>query len=86
MHHGTHHRAITRQDRTAIPCTLVAAPKVMGLFEIAERLGVSKSYAREIAGRRNFPPATRLHQGFVWSTADVEAWIAKHRPPKEPHG
>lgn len=58
----------------------MAAPKVMGLAEIARRLGVSRSYARELAGRRGFPEATRLTMGQVWSTADVEAWIAKNRP------
>lgn len=63
----------------------MAAPKVMGLHEIAERLGVSKSYARELAGRKGFPDPIRLHMGLVWSAADVEAWIAKNRPPKE-HG
>jgi predicted DNA-binding transcriptional regulator AlpA len=63
----------------------MAAPRVVGLAEIAQRLGVSKSYARELAGRRSFPPGTKLTQGWVWSTADIEAWIAKHRPPKDPH-
>lgn len=52
----------------------------MGLAEIAERLGISKTYARELAGRRSFPRGTRLHMGWVWSTRDVEAWIAEHRP------
>lgn len=58
----------------------MAAPDVMGLAEIAQRLGISKTYARELAGRRGFPEPTRLSMGYVWSTADVEAWIAKHRP------
>jgi predicted DNA-binding transcriptional regulator AlpA len=58
----------------------VAAPKVMGLYEIAERLGVSKRYARELAARKGFPDPTRLHMGLVWSAADVDAWIARHRP------
>lgn len=74
------YRAIARQDRTAIPCTTVAAPKVVGLAEIAQRLGVSKTYARELASRKGFPEGTRLTMGKVWSTADVEAWIAKNRP------
>jgi prophage regulatory protein len=64
----------------------MAAPRVVGLAEIAQRLGVSKSYARELSLRRGFPAGTKLTQGWVWSTADVEAWIAKHRPPKEPRG
>lgn len=58
----------------------MAAPNVMGLVEIARRLGISKTYARELAGRRNFPEPTRLSMGHVWSTEDVEAWIAKYRP------
>lgn len=61
----------------------MAAPRVMGLTEIAERLGISKTYARELAGRKGFPEPTRLHAGLVWSTADIEAWITKHRPPKD---
>jgi predicted DNA-binding transcriptional regulator AlpA len=61
----------------------VAAPKVMGLAEIAQRLGISKSYARELSGRRGFPAGTKLKQGWVWTTADVEAWIAKHRPRQD---
>lgn len=68
------------QDRAAISCTPVAAPKVMGLYEIATRLGISKRYARELAGRKGFPEGTRLHMGQVWAAADVESWIAKNRP------
>jgi predicted DNA-binding transcriptional regulator AlpA len=52
----------------------------MGLAEIAQRLGISRSYARELAGRKGFPESTRLVMGHVWATADVEAWIAKNRP------
>jgi predicted DNA-binding transcriptional regulator AlpA len=55
----------------------------MGLAEIAQRLGISKTYARELAGRKGFPDSTRLTMGDVWSTADVERWIAEHRPPPE---
>lgn len=54
----------------------------MGLTEIAQRLGLSKTYVRELAGRRDFPEPTRLAMGQVWSTADVEDWIARRRPPK----
>lgn len=58
----------------------MAAPDVMGLTEIAARLGISKRYARELAGRKGFPDPTRLAMGMVWDRADVEAWIARHRP------
>lgn len=80
MHHGAPYRAIVRQDSAALPCSIVAAPKVMGLAEIAARLGISRTYARQLAGGRGFPEPTRLTMGQVWSTADVEAWIAKNRP------
>jgi len=63
----------------------VAAPKVMGLSEIAQRLGISKTYARELSKQRGFPAGTKLNQGWVWSAADIEAWVAKHRPAKDPH-
>lgn len=59
----------------------MAAPKVVGIAEIAARLGISKSYARELSLRAGFPAGTKLTQGWVWTTADVESWIAKHRPP-----
>jgi predicted DNA-binding transcriptional regulator AlpA len=71
------------QDRAAISCTPVAAPKVMGLYEIAQYLGISKRYARQLADRKGFPDPTRLHMGQVWSAADVESWAAKNRPPKD---
>jgi predicted DNA-binding transcriptional regulator AlpA len=62
----------------------MAAPRVVGLAEIAQRLGVSKSYARELSLRRGFPAGTKLTQGWVWATVDVEAWIAKHPRPGQP--
>lgn len=72
--------AITRFDHAAITCSPVPPPKVMGLAEIAKRLGISKTYAREIALGKGFPDATRLTMGLVWDARDVERWIAKHRP------
>jgi predicted DNA-binding transcriptional regulator AlpA len=53
---------------------------VMSLVEIAERLGVSKSRARQLADGRGFPEGYRLSVGWVWLTEDVEAWIAVRRP------
>ena len=60
----------------------MAAPDVMGLTEIARRLGVSKSYARQLADSKGFPDGTRLAMGQVWSTEDVEAYIARRWPEK----
>lgn len=53
----------------------------MGVAEIALRLGVSRSRAAQIVRERGFPePAARLIGIVIWETADVEAWIAQHRP------
>jgi hypothetical protein len=58
----------------------------MGLAEFARRLGISKSYARELAGRRDFPEGTKLDMGVVYTISDLEKWIAKNRPPKSTEG
>lgn len=57
---------------------------VMGVAEIARRLGVSRSRAAQIVREKHFPdPAAVLTGIVIWETADVEAWIAVHRPPKD---
>lgn len=54
---------------------------VMGVAEIALRLRVSRSRASQIVRERGFPePAAQLIGIVIWETADVEAWIATHRP------
>lgn len=54
---------------------------LMGIAEIAERLGVTKSRADQIIREKSFPdPASRLRMGLIWETSDVEGWIARHRP------
>ena len=59
----------------------------MGAAEIATRLGVSRSRADQITRERDFPLGRRLTMGTVWSTEDVEEWIARRRPElNEPHG
>jgi predicted DNA-binding transcriptional regulator AlpA len=58
----------------------VGAPNVVGLAEIAQRLGIGKSYARELALRKGFPDATRLSMGLVWDADEVDAWIKANRP------
>lgn len=55
---------------------------IMGLVEIAQRLGVSKSRARQLADGKDFPAGYQLSMGRAWLTADVEEWIARRRPPK----
>jgi predicted DNA-binding transcriptional regulator AlpA len=58
----------------------VAVPDVMGVSEIAERLGVTKKRGDQIVKEKGFPDGRRLRMGTVWSTEDVETWIAAHRP------
>lgn len=60
----------------------VPKPKVMGLHEFAERYGISKTYARRLSERRDFPEGLKLHMGQVWDVRDIEAWIRKHPRPK----
>lgn len=57
--------------------------RLMGTAEIADRLGVTPARVNQITDsvRLRFPaPLARLRMGQVWLAADVEAWIAEHRP------
>lgn len=58
----------------------MAVPDVMGVSEIAERLGVTKKRADQLVKEKGFPDGRRLKMGTVWFTEDVEAWIARYRP------
>jgi predicted DNA-binding transcriptional regulator AlpA len=60
------------------------AHELMGAAEIARRLGVSTGRVHQIlVADRTFPkPRATLSMGKVWATADVERWIAEHRPDK----
>ena len=62
----------------------------MSLGEIRLRLGVSRQRAHQLTMREDWPAVyERLSIGRVWRTADVEAWIKRHRPalaPDEPEG
>lgn len=54
---------------------------LMGAAEIAERLGVSRQRAHQIAAQPSFPaPTADLASGKVWEAEPVEAWIREHRP------
>jgi prophage regulatory protein len=49
--------------------------------DIARRLGVSRNRAQQLMARSSFPdPFDELPVGRIWLAADVEAWIAEHRP------
>lgn len=56
-------------------------PVLVGLTEIAERLGVSRQRVDQLRRRPDFPePVAKLSAGLIWESRDVEAWIAEHRP------
>lgn len=53
----------------------------MGAYEIQQRLRLSRQRTYVLINRRDFPaPRWQLAMGQVWDAADVEAWIAEHRP------
>lgn len=52
----------------------------MGLVEIAARMGISKTRARQYAAEPGFPQGYRISVGWVWMAADVEAWLRHRRP------
>ena len=57
---------------------------LMGAAEIQSRLGgVSRQRIQQIVSRSDFPQPVAVIGGGrvkVWETADVEKWIAEHRP------
>jgi prophage regulatory protein len=55
---------------------------LMGAHEIRIRLGgVSRQRVYQLTSRADFPaPVADLAQGKVWRAADVDAWMAVHRP------
>ena len=56
-------------------------PRLMGVSEIAERLGVSRQWTSNLIQRKGFPdPAVDyLRMCKAWLASDVERWIADHR-------
>lgn len=64
-------------------------PVLLGVAELAERLGVSKARASELARLETFPhPVALLASGPVWTEASVsghlEGWNRKPGRPKKP--
>lgn len=53
----------------------VSFPALVGTYEIAALLGVSRQRVQQLAAGRDFPrPVAVLHMGKVWREADVRAW------------
>ena len=56
---------------------------LVGIKEVAQMLGVSRTRADQLSRRPNFPePKVRHARVRLWEKADVQAWInANRRPP-----
>jgi hypothetical protein len=56
-----------------------AAKDLVGVAEIAERLGVGTSVVHDWRRRHaDFPePVLRLRMGLIWAWKDVEAWARR---------
>ena len=61
----------------------MTASRRLRLIEIAERLGVTKQCAHQIADEPSFPaPVGREGQSRVWSRREVMAWAKIWRREK----
>jgi predicted DNA-binding transcriptional regulator AlpA len=56
---------------------------LVGIKEIADMLGVSRTRADQLSRRPSFPePKVRHARVRLWEEAEVQAWIeANRRPP-----
>jgi predicted DNA-binding transcriptional regulator AlpA len=52
----------------------------IGLSEVAEILSVSRMTASRYAKRKDFPKATVMPRGRIWSRKQVERWATKTLP------
>lgn len=58
---------------------------LVGINELREMLGfVSRQRADQLSRRPDFPePKVRHPRYRLWDDAEVEAWIAEHRPSED---
>ncbi|WP_239124594.1 DNA-binding protein [Actinoplanes utahensis] len=55
--------------------------RLMGAAEIARRLGMGRTRAKVYMNRPDWPdPLDELEMGRIYWAADIEVWIAQHRP------
>ena len=53
-------------------------PKVVGVYEIALMLGVTRQRVWKLTQGADFPePAIRLHMGNAWLLSDVQDWAKR---------
>jgi predicted DNA-binding transcriptional regulator AlpA len=67
------HSLVINKYRRVMP-----PPKLMGVAEIAELLGISTQRVDQLARQPAFPrPVVELKAGRIWRRADVEAWARR---------
>lgn len=50
-------------------------PKIVGVYEIAALLGVTRQRVQQLVHRADFPlHVVELHTGKIWLLTDIEAW------------
>jgi predicted DNA-binding transcriptional regulator AlpA len=55
---------------------------LVGIKEVAQMLGVSRTRADQLSRRPNFPePKVRHARVRLWEKTDVQAWINANRRP-----
>jgi predicted DNA-binding transcriptional regulator AlpA len=63
--------------------TAVASHDPVGLSDIAEMLGVTRTTAARYTKRSDFPEPALISRGRVWSRAQVARWAQKTLPLAE---
>jgi predicted DNA-binding transcriptional regulator AlpA len=54
---------------------------LVGIKEVAEMIGVSRTRADQLSRRPSFPePKVRHVRVRMWEASDVEAWLDRYRP------
>ena len=53
-------------------------PKIVGVYEIADLLGVTRQRVQQLIKHADFPaPAVTLRSGPIWLLTDVQDWAKR---------
>lgn len=56
---------------------------VVGIAEVAAMAGLTRQRIQQLASAGQMPVGKKLSSGWVWETADIEAWLAARRGDTE---
>lgn len=79
---------VLRADESERRRALWTFPVLLGLSEVAARLGISRQRAHKLAMHTEFPPpVARLASGPIWSADDVDRFESTwaHRSSRAPY-